>query len=150
MPPAQWRRDAVAMSSTHDLPAVAGWWSGADIETRAKLGLSDATREQKERARDRKALWTAFREGAITAKSQPRRSGPGAAGDAALAFTSKSPAPLALIPIEDVLGLDEQPNLPGTIDEHPNWRRRLETRAAELFESPQVRARRKTSREGCW
>ncbi len=147
LPPAKWRRDAVAMTSTHDLPTVAGWWSGADIETRAKLGLSDATREQKERARDRKALWTAFREGAITAKSQPRRPGAGAAVDAALAFTAKSPAPLALIPIEDVLGLAEQPNLPGTIDEHPNWRRRLEKSAAKLFESPQVRARLQTLRE---
>jgi 4-alpha-glucanotransferase len=32
---------------------------------------------------------------------------------------------LAIIPVEDALGLEEQPNLPGTIDEHPNWRRRL-------------------------
>ena len=30
-----------------------------------------------------------------------------------------------MVPIEDVLALDEQPNLPGTINEHPNWRRRL-------------------------
>ena len=30
-----------------------------------------------------------------------------------------------LAPVEDLLGLSEQPNLPGTIEEHPNWCRRL-------------------------
>ena len=40
-----------------------------------------------------------------------------------------------------LLGLVEQPNLPGTIDEHPNWRRRLGPPARELFEAPAVRAR---------
>jgi 4-alpha-glucanotransferase len=134
------------MTSTHDLPTVAGWWSGADIETRAKLGLADEKRETKERARDRKALWSAFRKDGIAAKSVPP-SQPAPAVDAAIAFTAQSPAPLALIPIEDVLGLAEQPNLPGTIDEHPNWRRRLDKPAAELFGSPQVRARLKSLRE---
>ncbi len=127
LPPAKWRRDAVAMTSTHDLPTVAGWWRGADIETRAKLGLADETRERKERAQDRKALWSAFRKDGVTTKTEPPSSEPAPAVDAAVAFTAQSPAPLALIPIEDVLGLAEQPNLPGTIDEHPNWRRRLQT-----------------------
>ena len=46
-----------------------------------------------------------------------------------------------LAPLEDLLGLAEQPNLPGTIDEHPNWRRRLEPPARELFETPARAAR---------
>ena len=60
-------------------------------------------------------------------------------------FTAQSPAPLALIPIEDMLGLAEQPNLPGTIDEHPNWRRRLATCAGigDARMRPQARARLK-------
>ena len=141
MKPAQWRRNAVAMTSTHDLPTVAGWWSGVDIETRAKLGLADENREAKERVRDRKALWRSFRKGGITTKNEPLPSQPESAVDVAITFTTRSPSPLALIPMEDVLGLAEQPNLPGTIDEHPNWRRRLDKPSAELFDSPQVRAR---------
>jgi 4-alpha-glucanotransferase len=43
-----------------------------------------------------------------------------------------------LAPLEDLLGLAEQPNLPGTIDEHPNWRRRLAPLARDLFEAPEV------------
>ena len=147
LPPAKWRRDAVAMTSTHDLPTAAGWWSGADIGTRAEIGLADEQRETKERAQDRKALWRAFRKSGATTESEAPPSEPAPAVDAAIAFAAQSPAPLALIPIEDVLGLVEQPNLPGTIGEHPNWRRRLEKPSAELFDQPSVRARLKTLRE---
>jgi 4-alpha-glucanotransferase len=36
--------------------------------------------------------------------------------------------------LEDALGLDQQPNLPGTVDEHPNWRRRMPCATAALLE----------------
>lgn len=147
LPPANWRRDAVAMTSTHDLPTVAGWWSGADIDTRAKLGLADKASAQKERTQERKALWSAFRKGGAASKTDPTPLASAPAVDAAIAFTAQSPAPLALIPIEDILGLTEQPNLPGTLDEHPNWRRRLDKPSDELLDAPQVRARLKMLQE---
>jgi 4-alpha-glucanotransferase len=147
LPPARWRSGAVAMTSTHDLPTVSGWWSGADIAIRAELRLANETHEFKERAQDRKALWSAFRKSDATAEREPLPSEPAPAVDAAIAFTAQSPAPLALIPIEDVLGLAGQPNLPGTIDEHPNWRRRLGKPSTELLDAPQVRARLKTLRK---
>jgi 4-alpha-glucanotransferase len=50
---------------------------------------------------------------------------------------ARSPASLMVLQIEDALGAIEQANLPGTIDQHPNWRRRLERSIAEL-----ARARR--------
>jgi 4-alpha-glucanotransferase len=43
--------------------------------------------------------------------------------------------------VEDLLGLEEAPNLPGTIAEHPNWRRRLPAPAERLFARPDVRRR---------
>lgn len=138
MPPSEWRRDAVAMTSTHDLPTVAGWWSGADIDTRNALGLTDVARETKERGRDRVRLWEAFREADVVDVDTPTQDA-AVAVDAAVALTAKSPAALALIPIEDVLGVAEQPNLPGTIDEHPNWRRRLTQPADQLLEAPRIR-----------
>lgn len=147
MPPADWRPDAVAMTSTHDLPTVAGWWSGADIATRAPLGLADEKTETEERAKDRPRLWEAFAEAGAVDAAAPMPRDPAPAVDAAIAFTAQSPAAMALIPIEDVLGLRDQPNLPGTTDEHPNWRRRLDAPAADLFRRPHVRARLKTLRE---
>jgi 4-alpha-glucanotransferase len=144
--PSAWRRDSVAMTSTHDLPTISGWWSGADIATRARLGLADKS-ETKQRAKDRATLWKAFAKAGIVDRKAPVSNDSAAAVDAAIAFTAKSPAALALIPIEDVLGLTEQPNVPGTVDEHPNWRRRLAQPSEHIFASPQVRARLKSLRD---
>jgi len=40
-----------------------------------------------------------------------------------------------LLPLEDALGVLEQANLPGTIDTHPNWRRRLPGDSARLLDN---------------
>lgn len=136
----RWRGDAVAMTTTHDLPTVAGWWSGEDIRTRRALRLAAAAEEQ-ERERDRPRLWRAFTSAGVAAGEAPPSDRPDPVVDAALGYVAQSPAPLMLAPVEDLLGLREQPNLPGTVDEHPNWRRRLRPLARELFEAPAVRAR---------
>lgn len=138
-PPARWRPDAVAMTTTHDLPTVAGWWSGEDIRTRRGLGLA-APGEEATRAADRQRLWRAFGRAGLGGEAPPADV-PDAAVDAALSFVARSPASLMLAPLEDLLGQVAQPNLPGTVDEHPNWRRRHEPPAAMLFEAPAVRRR---------
>jgi 4-alpha-glucanotransferase len=138
--PSRWRGDAVAMTGTHDLPTVAGWWSGEDIRTRRALRLTGAAEEQ-ERERDRPRLWRAFTGAGVAEGEPPPAERPDPVVDAALGYVAQSPSPLMLAPLEDLLGLREQPNLPGTIDEHPNWRRRLRPLARELFEPPAVRAR---------
>lgn len=138
--PARWRRDAVSMTTTHDLPTVAGWWSGNDIAVRGALGLA-AAGEAEERLRDRRRLWRAFAAAGVAEGPTPAPDDTAPAVDAALGFVASSPAPLMLAPMEDLLGLTEQPNLPGTIDEHPNWRRRLPSPAAELFDDPVVARR---------
>jgi 4-alpha-glucanotransferase len=141
--PTRWRSDAVAMTTTHDLPTVAGWWSGEDIQTRRALGLA-ADGEEKERAMDRRRLWRAFAQsGAAGSSTPPAPDNTTEAIDAALTFVAQSLSPLMLVPTEDLLGLVQQPNLPGTIDEHPNWRRRLAPRAGELFDAPEVLRRAK-------
>jgi len=144
--PARWRADAVAMTTTHDLPTVAGWWQGADIDLRRDLGLGDGPGrdddEKRARDKDRRHLWRAFAQaGVVEDRTPPAPDEPEPAVDAALAFVATSPAPLMLAPLEDLLGTAEQPNLPGTIDQHPNWRRRLEPPAAALFDEPQVARR---------
>jgi 4-alpha-glucanotransferase len=58
--------------------------------------------------------------------------------DAAIRFVAGTPSELALIPLEDMLGLVDQPNLPGTITEHPNWRRRYPGEASSIWDRPEV------------
>ncbi|TAJ87251.1 MAG: 4-alpha-glucanotransferase [Reyranella sp.] len=141
--PGRWRRHAVSMTTTHDLPTVAGWWRGSDIEVRGALGLS-APGEAKERQSDRRRLWQAFTAAGTAQGPPPAPDDPAPAVDAALGFVASSPAPLMIAPLEDLLGLTDQPNLPGTIDQHPNWRRRLDPPAAKLFDDPAVARRAAT------
>ena len=61
--------------------------------------------------------------------------------DAAIRHVGLAACDLAIVPIEDVLGLREQPNLPGTLDEHPNWRRRIAGNAATVLDGTRASAR---------
>ena len=138
-PPQTWTPTAVAMTTTHDLPTVAGWWEGRDIELRAQLNMAGDL--EHERAADRSALWAAFQESGATTAPQPPAHDGAAATYPAAAHLGRAACTLALLPIEDALSLPEQPNLPGTMDEHPNWRRRLPGDAQTLFAREDFKAR---------
>ena len=58
-----------------------------------------------------------------------------------LGYVASTPCPLALLPLEDILAAGEQPNLPGTLDEHPNWVQRLAQPAHALYDTAPVQAR---------
>ena len=119
VPPALWRADAVATTTTHDLPTLTGWRAGRDIDWRRTLELiqpAQAQADHQTRTRDASRLDAAVADAGL---------GSDAPLLDALRFTASSVSPLALLPVEDALALDEQPNLPGTVEVHPNWRRRL-------------------------
>ena len=146
--PDSWQRTAVAMPSTHDLPTIAGWWTGRDIEIRAEHHrLGEGVKPETvaaERAQDRPLLWTAMVEAGLTSGPPPAPETPETVVDAALQFVARTESPLCLLPLEDVSGTPEQPNLPGTVDEYPNWRRRLETDVTSLFDDPTITRRIET------
>ena len=56
------------------------------------------------------------------------------------ALLASSPCRLALASLYDVLGETRQPNLPGTVDEHPNWRRRMPVGVEDLPSRPGANA----------
>jgi 4-alpha-glucanotransferase len=130
------------MTSTHDVPTIAGWWSERDLQVRAGLNLlDDPTAEHQARARDRALLWAAMRDSGAADGDQPGAWDTWPVADAATAHVASSACELMLLPIEDALALPEQPNLPGTVDEHPNWRRRLPADVDTVLEAPAVAAR---------
>ncbi len=147
--PAHWTKQAAAMTTTHDLPTVSGWWQGRDIDWRGVLepdlarGDADAAR-----ARDRAKLWQAMRESGAAEGEAPEPTQPDRAVDAAIAHVGGSACDLMILPVEDVLGLAEQPNLPNTVDEHPNWRRRLPGMAASLLDGEAAAARLRMATKG--
>ncbi|PMR73224.1 4-alpha-glucanotransferase [Billgrantia endophytica] len=148
LPPALWSPTAIATSSTHDLPTLAGWWAGRDIVWRSHLGLlaedQDADSEQAERrgARARLARSLGLLDAQAPTKALDAADLPvSRVLDACAHRLGLTPAPLALLPVEDALGLEEQANLPGTLDEHPNWRRRWGDDASHLLTSNEARQR---------
>ncbi|MFN4241019.1 MAG: 4-alpha-glucanotransferase [Erythrobacter cryptus] len=132
---------SAAMSGTHDTPTIAGWWRGRDLDWAARLGrLPEGMRRSEAEAIrdwDRGLLWSTL----SGTHPRPSPEAPGAVVDAAIAHIGSTPSALALVTLEDLLAEEEQPNLPGTVHEHPNWRRRLPAPLARLVERPEVARR---------
>ena len=132
---------SVALTGTHDTPTVAGWWTGRDLDWAETLHRlpEDMTREEADAIRDwdRGLLWSTIGGDA----PRPAPDAPGPVVEAALRHIGHTPARLAIAPLEDLLGLEEQPNLPGTVHEHPNWRRRLEASMLTLLDDKATVAR---------
>ncbi|EXI88741.1 MAG: Maltooligosyl trehalose synthase [Candidatus Accumulibacter regalis] len=134
-PPAEYPRQALVAVSTHDLPTLQGFWKGHDIDTRAALQLfpEEAQFDHMvvDRAQDRARFLMALKhaellpEGAsVHPFSIPEITQPLVV--AIHAFLARTPAQLLVVQPEDILGVVEQANLPGSRDDqHPNWRRRL-------------------------
>ncbi|MCP1313216.1 4-alpha-glucanotransferase [Halomonas sp. 707D7] len=148
LPGPRWSPRALATTTTHDLPTVAGWWAGRDIEWRARLGLLKPEQSDASEAAARRKARRQLADTLGLLHSPPPPTGLDAADmaastviDACLDHLAATPAPLALIPVEDLLGLEEQPNLPNSDERHPNWRRRLSADSATLFGCPETRQR---------
>lgn len=127
-----WPDNALATTSTHDLPPLAGWLETRDIEWNQRLELIDALTERHWRE-TRQTEINGLRQllehnyhGALQEDSSVI--------DASVRLLGHTRAPLVLLPLEDLLGIDEQPNLPGTVDGHPNWRRRFALPARDLLD----------------
>lgn len=132
-----WPDNALATTSTHDLPTLNGWWHSRDIEWNIQLGLIDApTVEQwsEHRLRERQALRQALSQDPQNFVDEIRNDTDHMI-DASVRYLGHTRAPLVLLPLEDALGVEEQANLPGTTDTHPNWRRRLPGEASALLDN---------------
>lgn len=130
---------AAAMTGTHDTATVAGWWTGRDLEWAEALGrLPTATTPQDaalRRAWDRGLLWATLSGDRLP---RPAPDDPAPVVQAALRHIGSAPSAMAIAPLEDLLAEREQPNLPGTIAEHPNWRQRYRAPLPELLAEPET------------
>ncbi len=129
---------SVASIDTHDMPPFAAFWRGLDVEDRLQRGLLDDKGGAKERG-NRQALkrdLLAFlkRQGLLEEGAHDES----AVLRACLAFLAASRARVVLVGLEDLWLETEPQNVPGTWDEHPNWRKKT-THSIEAFcQMPQV------------
>lgn len=118
--PRDWPPLSLAAFGTHDLPGFEGWRRGADIALRRSLGhLGPARARAARAARVRRVRALAAAAGGDTVDDMHR-------------LLARAGSLLVALQAGDVLGQCAQDNLPGTVDEYPNWRHRLPVSADGL------------------
>ncbi|HEX2494308.1 MAG TPA: 4-alpha-glucanotransferase [Steroidobacter sp.] len=144
-PPSAYVRSALATVTTHDLPTLRGWWEEQDLALRDRLDLYPSedlkTQAHQARASDRRELLHALTAVGLWRwhPDQPLPPYSAALSRAVHAYLGLSNAAIALIQIEDLIGMTDPVNVPGTDAEHPNWQRKTSMNTAEIFARQDVR-----------
>jgi len=131
---------------SHDLATLRGWWEGHDIDLKEEKGLypaeGEATRQRDRRRNERARLIEALRAAnlPLPASFGPESGYEDALGHAAHAFLARTNAAIAMVQLDDLTAEREQINLPGTVDQYPNWRRKLSLSLEELADAPAASA----------
>ena len=145
--PRRYRPGSLASAGTHDTPTLKGWWSGRDIELRHRLGRTTAKERAAAlaaRAAERCALCRLLVEEGQAPPGLDPGAPPHDADEATVvavhALLAGAASSLLTVSLDDALGVVEQQNLPGTVDEHPNWRRRYPVEVEALSQDPGLAA----------
>jgi 4-alpha-glucanotransferase len=120
--PRGWRRGCLATVGTHDMPPAAAFLTGEQVTIRADLGLLTRPEEEERAAAKADAVrWLAMlaREGLIDRQARPT---PEEFTVALYAYLTRTPALLVGVSLADAVGERRPQNMPGTVDEYPNWR----------------------------
>jgi 4-alpha-glucanotransferase len=128
--------NALITFNTHDLSTYAGWRSFSDLKLKRSLGIDPGESDD--------ARWHALgmldevlRHHAIHSHDLY----------AVVGFLARTRSRLLAISLEDLLGMIDQPNIPGTVNEHPNWRRRLPVAIDQIASAIDVDALKAATRE---
>jgi 4-alpha-glucanotransferase len=132
--PDRYPQRALACVGTHDLPTQAAWWSGADLELRRELGMATGPEALPQRTRDRHALIEALSTARLLPPRSHRYGGnfPEQIAVASHRYLAATRCRMIAVQLEDIAGALHQVNVPGTVAEHPNWRRPLTISLAQL------------------
>jgi 4-alpha-glucanotransferase len=120
--PRGWRRGCLATVGTHDMPPAAAFLTGEQVTIRAGLGLlTRPEAQERAAARAETGRWLAMleREGLLLRGELPS---PEQYTVALNAFLTRTPALLVGVSLAEAAGERRPQNLPGTVDEYPNWR----------------------------
>ena len=139
---------AVAAVTTHDLPTLTGFWQGRDLTFRReanlypdpRLAAADASQRQLDRLRLIEALKSRGLLAGAGPAAYPAAPCPPEVRQGVVEYLAQSPAALLEVRLEEVFGLSEQQNFPGTVREHPNWRRRIPLTLEEMAQAPEPKS----------
>ena len=147
-PPGHYPAQSLAVTTTHDLPTLAGFWSGEDLQVRSRLGAfhDDTAHRQawEERQRDKVRILNALQHERLlpTGMTENLATAPTMTTELCHAihlYLARTPSYLVLANLEDGLGELSQTNLPGTIDSHPNWTRKYSIPVDHMLHDERLR-----------
>ena len=137
LPAEAYPRAALACITTHDTQTLSGWWSGHDLDVRAGIGMIGAEAlpaERAARAHERRRLLGLLESHGLLppelapvmrGEAEPPFDLPASLTVALHRFIARTPSRLVAASADDLAGALDQVNIPGTVNEHPNWRRKL-------------------------
>jgi 4-alpha-glucanotransferase len=146
--PQEYPTQALVSSTTHDLPTLAGFWSGRDIELRRELGLlpDEAAYRSRmdDRVRDKQKMAEALcacglLDPALVEAAAQSSELSGELHNAITGFLVSTPCLLMTLNQEDLTKEPEQQNLPGTTHQYPNWRRKMRFSLEDLRQCAEAR-----------
>jgi 4-alpha-glucanotransferase len=127
--PSRYPEQALAAVTTHDLPTVAGLWSGSDLEAQQRLDLNPNEAGIREmRARLAQATGSNER---TPVREVIRRT---------YALLANAPSTVVTATLEDAAAVEARPNMPGTVTQWPNWCQPLPVDLDALPRSPAATA----------
>ena len=110
-PPSHFPERALAAVTTHDLPTIAGLWSGSDLKAQQRLGLSpNEAGTAGIRSRVRRLTRSADKASAAVVVARVHEA------------LSHAPSRILTATLDDAMAVEERPNIPATTHEWPNWR----------------------------
>jgi 4-alpha-glucanotransferase len=128
--------NALITFNTHDLSTYAGWRSFSDLKLKRSLGIDPGETDD--------ARWHALGmlDEVLKAHGIDKHDLTSVIG-----FLARTPSRLLAVSLEDLLGVIDQPNIPGTVDEHPNWRQRLPVALEDIASAVDIAALRVATAE---
>ncbi|MDG1750867.1 MAG: 4-alpha-glucanotransferase [Thalassotalea sp.] len=133
---------SVVTIATHDTATLSGWWQGRDLQWRQQLNLypneEAGHADRNARASERQNLIAALDDLQVIDMSKAPQQNPALMNTelsiAVQKYLATSPSHIQLIPLEDALEIPEQVNIPGTIEQHPNWLQKLPVQLEHLWQ----------------
>ncbi|HJT88385.1 MAG TPA: 4-alpha-glucanotransferase, partial [Bryobacteraceae bacterium] len=146
LPGDRYPKQALVSSTTHDLPTLAGFWTGADIEARRQAGAIDEAAYRSQlaaRAGEKQKMLDALSSSGLLPPDRPRdaASYPELSAElhnAIIGFLALASSQLLAVNQEDLTKETLQQNLPGTTWQYPNWGRKMRFTLEQLRSDPQT------------
>ena len=139
--PAHYANQSMSALCTHDMPTLRGFWHCDDLKMGEELGLYPDAEQLKGLFTDRleskqgildSVAWHGYLPEGVGRDAQyvPMDS---YLAEALQLHVAAGASTLLSVQLEDWLEMDKPVNIPGTVEEYPNWRRKLSMNLDEVF-----------------